>query len=405
MKKIFFYIIFFFVICIFLYRFMYKTSEEEYIRFSSWGSQSETKILKSLIKTYEKETGVKIEFIHIPQNYFQKIQLLFASGLEPDVIFFNNQHIQMYIKANLLEDLSKYINTENFYDEAINCFKHKNGIYAIPRDISTLVIYYNKDIFKNLSLNIQEANDFKSFIELLKKIKRNNLYSINYEIDPIYWSYYLAANGGGILSDNKKNLIITDDKSIEAIKLYSDLINRYHVMPSKGEIGSKTTAQMFANKEIAMYLGGRWMIPKFREIIKFDWDIIAFPTTNENKVFADASGWAVAKSSKHKKEAIKFIRYLSNEKSLKMMAQTGLIIPANKNAAQWTINADIGKKPEHSIIFLNMLKNTKPTPVNENYAIVNDIIKEKVEIIFSGEEKPEDVFDKRTIKKLESLTK
>ena len=63
----------------------------EEIVFSSWGSITEVEILKKIITDYEKENpNVKIKFLHIPQNYFQKIHLLFASKTEPDVIFINN---------------------------------------------------------------------------------------------------------------------------------------------------------------------------------------------------------------------------------------------------------------------------------------------------------------------------
>ena len=61
------------------------------IRFSSWGSQTETALLIPLIKQFESENpDIKVEFIHIPQNYFQKLHLLFASNLAPDVVFINN---------------------------------------------------------------------------------------------------------------------------------------------------------------------------------------------------------------------------------------------------------------------------------------------------------------------------
>ena len=406
MKKIILFSITFILVLLLLYIPHIKNKENNIIRFSSWGSQSETAILKNIIKEYEKKYGIRIEFIHIPQNYFQKIQLLFASGLEPDVIFINNQNIRMYIKANLLEDLSPYINTNDFYDEALNCFKYKDGIYAIPRDISTLVLYYNKKILKESKINIEEKlKDLKTFTEILKKLHNENHFSINYETDSLFWTYYLASTGGGILSDDGKNLIINNEKSIAAIKLYTDLINLYKVMPSKGQIGSKTTAQMFINEELAMYLGGRWMVPKFREVINFDWDIMEFPSSDNNKLYADASGWAISKNSKNKKAAIEFIKFISNENSLKELAKTGLIIPANKKAAEWTINNDKNKAPAHSEIFIKMLKNTKPTPVNENYASINDIIKERIELVFSGKQTPEKAFDEKTIKKLESLIK
>ena len=63
------------------------------IQFASWGSKSEVEIIKPILKDFEKENpSIKIDFMHIPQNYFQKIHLLFASNTAPDVIFINNHY-------------------------------------------------------------------------------------------------------------------------------------------------------------------------------------------------------------------------------------------------------------------------------------------------------------------------
>ena len=76
------------------------------IQFSSWGSESEISILKPILKDFEKENpDIKIDFMHIPQNYFQKLHLLFASNTSPDVIFINNQYLPIYANAGVLEEL------------------------------------------------------------------------------------------------------------------------------------------------------------------------------------------------------------------------------------------------------------------------------------------------------------
>lgn len=407
MKKIVFLLLFLFIFLLIIFHSNKNKNIENKItiKFSSWGSQSETIIINKLIKKYENDNpNIKIDFIHIPQNYFQKIQLLFASNLEPDVIFINNQNIKMYIKADMLEDLTSYIKKELYFNEALNCFKYNDKIYAIPRDISTLVIYYNKDMLKNAGINPnKDIKDIFSLKDSAIKLTNKNHFGINFEEDVLYWSYYLASNGGGIFSDDIKKLIITKPESIEALQLYTDLVNKYHAAPTKAEIGSMTTAQMFINKKIAMYLGGRWMTPKFRETINFDWDIINFPTTDNNKVYIDSSGWAVSKKSKNKAEAIKFIQFLSNDESLKEISKTGLIIPAKIKVAKSLIENDKNNKPTHSYLFIEMLSKTKPTPVNENYKIINDIIKESTEPLFNGKKDIKNAFNKKTVKKLESL--
>ncbi len=410
MRKLITFIIIFIIIFVLSWHIFINNNKsiekKEVIRFSTWGSQSEKEVLSSTIENFETENpNIKIEILHIPQNYFQKLHLLFASGLEPDVIFINNQNIQLYINAGLLEDLLPYFSNTNdiFFAQALDCFKQNNSLYAIPRDISNLVIYYNKDIFKQN--NIKFPTKFNSIYELKEtaaKLSTKQHFGINFEENPLFWSYYLAANGGGIISDDKKSIIINSEKSIESLDLYSNMIKE-HIAPSKAEIGSMTTAQMFINGKLAMYLSGRWMVPKFRETLNFDWDIIEFPTNEKNKVYIDASGWALSKNSKHKEASIRFIKYLSSKETIDKFTQSGLIVPARKDSAYNGSFLNKELYPHNSIAYIEMLKNSKPTPVVENYNSINDIITEKTQTVFSGEKKASAIFDKKTLNKLESL--
>lgn len=367
------------------------------ITFASWGSQSEVIVINEVIKDFESKNNIKVNFLHIPQNYFQKIHLLFASNLEPDVLFINNQNIQLYIKAGLLEDLSKYFSNadSDYYSESLNCFRKDGNLYAIPRDISNLVLYYNKDILNKQNLKI---NSIQELIKVSVMTTTKDNWGINYEEDPLFWVYYLASNGGGVLSDDKKSVIINKKESIEALNLYSDLINKYHVAPNKAEIGCMTTAQMFINGKLAMYLGGRWLMPKFNETINFNWGVTEFPANEQNKVYIDSSGWAISKKSKNKEKAVELVRFLASKESTDKFVQSGLIVPARKDSARNFMQQNEKNKP-----FIQMLKNAKPTPVNENYSKINDILKEKSQIIFNSGVKAENVFDSKTVNKLESL--
>ncbi len=409
MKKFIFFVAAIFV-CIFFCSYsnlQNNKSDLTIIKFSTWGSKSETNILKDIIKDFEDDNPkIKIEFIHIPQNYFQKIHLLFASNLEPDVIFINNQYIPIYIKANLLENLTPYFQEtkEVFFDSALESFTYNKEIYAIPRDISNLVIYCNKNIFQAENILFpQHLENLEELKELAQKLTNNKHFGINTEETNIYWLNFLASNGTGAISDDRKKIIINSQKSIETLNLYSDFINKYHISPSKAEIGSMTTAQMFVNQKLAMYIGGRWMVPKFRETIIFNWDVIPFPFTKNSKLYIDASGWAVAKNSKNKTEAIKFVKYLSSKSAAEKFAQSGLIIPARKDAALSKFFLDDKKAPKNNMAFIETIQNSKPTPVNENFFEINDILNDKMLLILNGKKNAKDVFDKKTIEKLEHL--
>lgn len=346
--------------------------EGEEITFSSWGSVSEVKILKNVINDFETENpDIKVKFIHIPQNYFQKIHLLFASNTAPDVIFINNLYLPVY--ESKLEDLTGLVQKGDFYPQAIEGLSYEGKVLAIPRDVSNLVFYVNKDILKSQGINFPKEDwTLQDLVKISEKVSLNERYGVSYE-DDIYWALlYLNYFGGGILSSDNE-LIINDDKSKKGLEFYKNLKNKGYA-PTKAQVGSSTLAQMFLNGKICFYLSGRWMYPKISETADFDWAVINFPY-GETPSPCDTSGWAISKGSQHKEAAYKFVKYLSSKESIDAFADTGLIVPARIDSSQ---KLDSTKHNEK--VFLNVVKNSKKTQVNKNYKKITDEINLKLNL-------------------------
>lgn len=371
-----------------------KPETKTVIKFSSWGSQSETALLIPLIKEFESQNpDTKVEFIHIPQNYFQKLHLLFASNLAPDVVFLNNYYAPKYVKAGLLEDLTPYINKKDYFEKSLQGFTFDKKIYAVPRDVSNLVIYYNKDLFKKYNVPYPAKNwTMKDYIETAGKLTRDGIKGTSYETDTIFWLPYLFSNGAGILSDDGKKIIIGEENALRALDEYSNLANKYGIAPKKSESASLTMAQMFLQEKIAMHLSGRWLVPKYREEAKFDWDIAPFPAgTSGSVVNIDSSGYAISKNSKHKKEALKFIEFISSKASLDTLTKSGLIVPARKDSAYSKGFLDTSLKPKNAQVFLDIIETGKSTPVNGNYQKITDKLNTALEPVFLGKRKAYEV--------------
>ena len=352
--------------------------EQTVIKFASWGSKSEIEILQPLLANFEKENpDIKVEFMHIPQNYFQKIHLLFASNTSPDVIFINNLYLPVYANAGVLEPLQ--ISDSDFFHQALEALTFKGQLYAIPRDVSNLVIYYNKDMFDKKHIPYPSDNwTFEDFLITSQKLTDNSAFGISFEEDPLFYLPYLMSNGGGILPEEIKT-----EKSQKSLDFYANLRKKYHTAPKKNESASATMAQMFLQKRLGMYLSGRWMVPKIREEADFNWDIAKFPNGTKGSIVPlDASGWAVAKSSKHKQEAKKLIKYLSSSNAIKEFTKSGLIVPARQSVANSEVFLD-RQKPENRIIFLEIISTSKPTPVTVNYREILDNLKTEMEPRFN----------------------
>lgn len=350
-----------------------RNDEKTVIKFASWGSKSEIDILKPLLYDFEqKNFDIKVDFMHIPQNYFQKIHLLFASNTAPDVIFINNLYLPVYAQAGILEELPK---DDIFYNQAIDALSWKNKLYAIPRDVSNLVIYYNKDLFDKYKIPYPKKDwSLDEFLKIAQKLSNDATFGISFEEDVYFYLPYIMSMGGGILGDEFEM-----PETQNALKFYADLRLKYNVAPKKYQSASATMAQMFLQQKLGMYLSGRWMVPKFREECDFNWDIQQFPKGTKGSVVPlDASGWAVAKSSKHKDEAIRLIKYLSSKESTEKFVSSGLIVPARKD-----VSVIDDKKPENAKVFIDIINTSKPTPVSVDYREIVDKINKNMESKFN----------------------
>lgn len=398
-----------------------RQSEKTVIKFSSWGSETEVSIIKPVLKQFEAENpDIRIEFIHIPKNYFQKLQLLIASNLIPDVMFVNNVDSSLFVQNHIFLDLSpnldndKFISSKDFFQKSLDAFTYQKHLFAIPRDISNLVIYYNKDIFDKYNVPYPSNNwDFSGFLAASQKLtkdingdKRIDVFGIGFEDYPLFWMPFLWSNGGGLIDKNLKTVLINKPESIEAVQFYADLRNKYHVAPSLSEAGSAKMTQMFLQGKIAMQINGRWSVPKYRSDANFNWGIAKFPSGKAGSIVdADASGWAISRNSKHKDASWKLVSYLASKKTSIEFAKSGLIIPARVDVARSDVFLNKKLLPANSELYLDIIPESMPTPSPANYSEIMDIVNEALEPVWNGNKTAKQAVDEKLVGRIEDLLK
>ncbi len=336
-----------------------KKDERVNIQFASWGSKTEVEIIKSVISDFESENpDIRVEFLHIPQNYFQKLHLLFASNTEPDVMFLNNLYLPIYANAGRLLPLTP--STKIYDKKVLDALSWHGEAFAVPRDISLLVVYYNKDLFKRAGIGAPQAGwTLDDMLSKSRRIKaKTGAFGISFEEEPLFYLPYVMSEGGSFYD-------LDAEPTRQALEFYADLRGKHHVAPRREESASATMAQMFLQEKIAMHLSGRWLTPKYLEDAKFKWDIVPFPGGAKGSIVPlDASGWAISKASRHTPEALRFVEYLASKPVIEKFATTGLIVPARNDV-------DFSGKE----VYLKSLKTAQPTPVSVDYNKLLDKLK------------------------------
>ena len=357
-----------------------KNKIEKTIRLAVWGTPEELKIITDTIDKWKKEShpefDVKIE--HIPwDSYLSKIETEIAGNSAPDVIACESTFFPKFIKVNALESLNKYIekdknfNLNKYYKTIVDNFTYKGKLYVLPRDVSAVAcIYYNKQLFDEAGIPYPDDNwDYKEFIDIAKKLTKRdkNGRVLVYGFFSGFWDNFIYNNGGRFVDSikNPTKSKISSPKFKEGLQFYYDLAYKYKVSPdfkALSKLDSGET-QLFEMGRLAMLGSGIWLVPVFRKASatgRLDWDIAMWPQVKKGKgisVEIGGTGYAILRTSKNKKLAWELLKVLSGDEGEKILAKTGLALPANRIIAEseyWML--DKNSYPKNKSIVIKALK-------------------------------------------------
>ncbi|PIQ22985.1 sugar ABC transporter substrate-binding protein [bacterium (Candidatus Blackallbacteria) CG17_big_fil_post_rev_8_21_14_2_50_48_46] len=383
----------------------HQTSEES-LRFSTWGSPEEMAILNPLLKEFQAlHPEIKLEVMHIPDKYFQKLHTLIAANLSPDVIFVNNIQFPVYASNQAFLPLEPFLShstvlhAEDFYPQTLAGFRWQGSLQGIPRDASNMVIFYNQELFDKAGLAYPRSD--WTLEEMLKTAQKLTLdqnrdghpeqFGISFQNHFLFWTPYLWSAGGDFFSPDQKKAKLETPEAISGIQFHADLRHKYHVAPTSAEAGSSTMSQLFVQGKLAMVVNGRWAVPLYRQNLKFKWDIAPFPQGKAGSIVdADASGWVISRKSKHPEQAWKLIEFLAARKASEAFTQPGLIIPARKDVAQSAVFLAPGKSPASAHYFLKALETGKPTPAIPYWNELLEVLNRSLEPVWDGRASAQD---------------
>src|SRR5690606_6016082 len=123
--------------------------------FSFMTTSDQIDILEDLIAVFEAENpGIEIEYTTADYgSYFTKLQTDFAAGDPPDVFELNYENFVTFASRDTMLPIDDYIaasdniSTATFYPAALDAFAYEGTQYGLPISFSTVVLFYNQDLF------------------------------------------------------------------------------------------------------------------------------------------------------------------------------------------------------------------------------------------------------------------
>jgi multiple sugar transport system substrate-binding protein len=379
------------------------------ISFMVFGDPAELDAYQQLVDAFQaKHTEIQVEVIQVPgqSDYRKRLAADLAAGAPADVLLINYRRYAGFANAGALEPLgpylekSKLIQESDFYPEAINPFKWNGELMCIPQNISSLVVYYNKDMFDAAGAAYPaEGWTWDDFLSAAQKLTKDidgdgqaDQFGVGLEPSLIRLAPFVWQAGGELVDDeaNPTTLMLDTNEAFDAAEFFFGLQTIHHVVPNAEQEASEDSESRFINGRTAMFFNSRRGVPTYRESANFNWDVAALPQNKIQAGILHADAYCLPAVSKNKDAAWVFIEFANSVEGQTIIAGTGRTVPSLISVANSPAFLDPNARPTNSRVFLDTIPFIRALPVHPNWVDIEDTAGEEIARGFYGET---DVYD------------
>lgn len=353
--------------------------------------------LDTIVAAFEEANpGITIEVASAPYaDYFTLLEADFVGRDAPDVFELNYESFVSYAANGVLLDLSDYLSGEApYYPRALEAFQYDGTQYALPETFSTVLLFYNKDLFDQAGLDYPTPDwtwdDAIAAGEAITNLPGDiwGLYS------PIqFWEFYKKAGQSNcqFFNADMTESTINSPECQETLQTMLRFLEN-DVMPDPIEEAGIANEEYFINGQLGMVVTGIWMFGAFGDV-PFEWDIQLEPGMAQHGHHFFANGVAVAKDTAVAEAAVKWVEFLTaSETAATVRVEAGWELPALNEPAYF--EAYLAKdNPANREAVFQALESPVVPPVIERQSEMQDAVNEVLSTVAIGEMEPQAALD------------
>ena len=350
------------------------TDEPIVLRVATGDSGAGLKPHQEIIARFEvNNPSIKVELESVEgRDYYGRLLTDLAAGTGPDILQIGDDALPKFVDQDVLVPLDVYMNgnypldTNIYIPGLLQPGQWRNAQYLLPKDYSTLAIFYNKKLFDAYDIPYPSQNwTWTEFLDTAKALTKDtdgdgqtDTWGVQL---PASWTtgfeYWIAAAGGQAISGDGQAIqgYLDSPEVVEAIQFYSDLYHKHAVAPLPKDLNAFGGGNdEFEQGQAAMRLFGRWPQADLLENEAISLGVSVLPQHAQKANILIWGGFGIAKSSQHQEAAWRFLRFYTGEEGAEIWQNWAL--PAVQSVAN---NAGVIEDPIEGV-WLNQLKYTRP---------------------------------------------
>lgn len=233
----------------------------------------------------------------------------------PDIFIAISDQIAGAVNKGLiteLERISSEIEKSKYLPLAVDAFTYNDNLYAAPRSIESLVVYYNKAL---LEYPFEVMDDYLKFND---KMLSQGKYGLIGKLDQFYIAYGIFSGYGAYVFGTRNGKYNTDDiglnndgavKALQFITSYSKYLPK-NVLTADGWAAVDS---YFKEGKAAAVINGPWALGDYAKS-GVDYGVAPLPLLPNGqsmRPFYGAKGYVISANSKNKDLAEKFLEFIN----------------------------------------------------------------------------------------------
>lgn len=270
----------------------------------------------------------------------QKLPESWATGGGPDLATPSSDpgSIFNYISTNSVLSLSSAVGTGStqidsaaFPSSVRSAFTVNGQLYAVPANMATLVLYYNKKMFAAAGITAAPTTEAE-FIADAKQLTlssggKTTQYGLSLADNNTIqmWPILQWMNGGDII-DAQGCAVVNSAASVSALTQWSQLVIQDHISPI-GQAGADADT-LFASSKAAMEINGPWAAPGYKSD-GIDLGMAELPVGSAGPVtLASTVPLMIERTTPHPAQAEEFLAWYTSKAAQTQFSQISGFPPA-----------------------------------------------------------------------------
>jgi multiple sugar transport system substrate-binding protein len=314
-----------------------KDGDKVTLRIGTWeGGDGQSMQQKIADEYMAKNPDVKIVIESVPDQYGTKLLTQIAAGDAPDIFQIGDGDIRTFMEKGALEELTPFVDGKNgikeedYYENVLSVGKIDDKLYTMPKDYSTLAVFYNKSLFDKAGVPYPEAGwTWDDFYDISKKLTKKEDGKIvqwgtrlggaeQRFLTPLLYSYE-----GSVISEDGTKIDgqLNSEGSKTALNLYHDMYFKDKVAPSTSDTEAFKGVDLFSAGKVAMNLMGRWPVTDYKANPDLKFGTVELPqgpNGEVNSIFY--AGYGLYSKSEHKEAAWDYLKFLTGKEGASVFA-------------------------------------------------------------------------------------